>query len=443
MTRGQLLRKYLTPAILTQVSIFLFSIVDGVFTGRGISTDALGAVNIVFPYIMIFTAVNMLVCVGGMTIAAVSLGRKDPTRARSALMLSFIMSGAVSLLFSVCGVLFTRPLLQLLGAVGVYENLGYDYLFWYSVFLVPCGLCYCLSGFTMNDAHPATVTVMTAVTAALNIFGDWLTIYHLGMGLKGAAIATGISQTIGMFILLPHFLRKTSVLRFTRFRRSGTECRNIFLRGLPECVSQIGNPLTILLLNRAILGTLGETSVNAFSVISYAASFCIAVFAGTAQGLQPLFGRSYGQKNHSDLRYFLRSGLLIGFAGSILLIALIIACWGGICDLYEVDELTRSISTYAVPRFSWGFAMQSFNVIIAAYLYSTTRSKQSLLINILRGLVFNTLIILLLPAVCGPEIIWYTYGIIEALSLIFSVWLLRRSDRKLFTDVRASAQKTP
>lgn len=437
MTRGQLLRKYLTPAILTQVSIFLFSIVDGVFTGRGIGTDALGAVNIVFPYIMIFTAVNMMMSIGGMTIAAVSLGRKDPVRARNALMHSFTLSGAVSLLFSLCGILFTRPLLQMLGAVGVYENLGYDYLFWYSVFFVPCGLCYCLSGFTMNDAHPAMVTIMTGVTAALNIFGDWLTIYPLGMGLKGAAIATGISQTVGMFMLLPHFMKKSSALHFTRFRWSGTECRSILLRGLPECVSQIGNPLTILLINRALLSTLGETSVNAFSVISYAASFCIAVFAGTAQGLQPLFGRSYGQKNHSDLRYFLRSGLIIGFIGSILLITLIVTCWGGICDLYEVDELTRSISTYAVPRISWGFSIQSFNVIIAAYLYSTTRTKQSLSINILRGLILNTLIILLLPAVCGPEIIWYTYGIIEALSLVFSVWLLRRSDRKLFaSDLR-------
>ena len=441
MTRGQLLRKYLTPAILTQLSIFFFSIVDGIFTGRGVSTDALGAVNIVYPYILFFIALNMMMSVGGMTIAAVSIGRGDPARARRALMHSFVLSGLVSLLFSLGGMLFTRPLLSLLGAVGVYEQLGYDYLFWYSVFIVPSGICYLLSGFTLNDAHPSMVSIMTIITTCLNIFGDWLTIYPLGMGVKGAAIATGISQTVGMFILLPHFFRKTSVLRFSRFRWNGKECRNIMLRGLPECVSQFGFPLTVILLNRSLLSMLGVNAVNSFSVICYAANLCVAVYLGSAEGLQPLFGNAYGKKDYPGMRYFLRTGLIIAFSGTVLLIVLTIVFWGGVCSLYDVDALTRSVSTQALPRFLWCYGIQALNVIIAAYLFSTTRTKQALALNFIRGLVLNTLVILLLPRIFGADIVWFTYGIAETLALALSVWVLRRSDRKLLSDERSDTSR--
>ena len=159
------------------------------------------------------------------------------------------------------------------------------------------------------------------------------------------------------------------------------------------------------------------------------ASFSVAIFFGTAEGLQPLFGRCYGAKNEDDLKYYFRSGLTINFVGSVIIYILLLFAGEPVCVLFGADPETLKFTVQSMPKYAWGFSVMALNTIISAYLYSTKRSVQAIIMNVLRSFVFNLSVILLLPEIFGADAVWYTFGVYEAMVLAAAVILLRRSEK--------------
>lgn len=429
MSRSKQLCKYVIPTVLSSVSYFLFTIVDGIFVGQGVGTNALGAVNIAFPFVMVVCALFMLTTIGGVTVAAIRLGRGDDEGATQAFMHSLSATAAVGIVLCLAGTAFTPALCRLLGANETFYQYVYDYIFWYSVFIIPSGISMAMQGFCRNDGSPVLVSAAVIAGTVCNIFGDWFLIFPMSMGLKGAAIATGVSQTVTLFIVLAHFIMKKGRLRVKKFRLDGALFKKIALRGLPECISQMATPTSIIATNYVLLAKVGDIGVNAFSIIGYVASFSVAIFFGTAEGLQPMFGRCYGAKNERDLKYFFRAGLLINVIGSIVIYFLLFVVSAPICKLFGADAETLELTVECIPKYAWGFSVMAINTIISAYLYSTKRSYQAIIMNTLRSFVFSLAVILLLPAVFGAEIIWHTFGIYEALVLAVALVLLKSSEK--------------
>ena len=427
--RSKKLVKYVVPTILSSVSYFLFTIIDGIFVGQGVGTNALGAVNIAFPFVMVVCACFMLTTIGGVTVVAIRLGRGDEKGANEAFMHSLTATMLVAAALCLTGTLLTPLLCRLLGANDTFYQYVYDYIFWYSVFIIPSGLASAMHGFCRNDGSPILVSAAVIVGALCNIFGDWYLIFPMQMGLKGAAIATGVSQTISLLVVLPHFILKRGRLRAGGFRPDAALFRKIALRGLPEFISQLATPTAIIATNYVLLAKIGDIGVNAFSIIGYVASFSVAIFFGTAEGLQPLFGRCYGAKNEADLKYYFRSGLTINFVGSVIIYILLLFAGEPVCVLFGADPETLKFTVQSMPKYAWGFSVMALNTIISAYLYSTKRSVQAIIMNVLRSFVFNLSVILLLPELFGADAVWYTFGVYEAMVLAAAVMLLRRSEK--------------
>lgn len=428
-SRMKKLLKLVLPSVLSQVCMFLFTIVDGIFVGNGVGATALGAVNIVLPYILILSALYMLVAVGGATVTAIRFGRGDKEGANLAFLHAFAAIFAVSVVLTVVGVCFTRQLGYLLGANEAYIDYVTDYTFWYSVFIIPAGLSILLQFFARNDGASMLVMVSTAVCSALNIFLDWLFVFPMQMALKGAAIATGISQTVGFLMLLSHFVLKKGDLRIRRFRPDAKLFRKILMRGAPESIAQFASPVSILCLNYVMLRMIGEIAVNAFSVIGYIASFSVAVFYGVSEGAQPLIGNAYGEKNESDLKFYFRVSLLIAFVGSLLLYLLFLIVSPNICRLFGLDAETLAFTVQKLPKYAINFVFMSLNTILSAYLYSTKRTGAAVTLNLLRSFVFTVSVILILPTLFGAELIWYTAAVYEALSLLAALLLVRATEK--------------
>ena len=256
--------KYVLPTMLSSLSMFLFTIVDGIFVGNGVGTDALGAVNIAFPVVMVVNALYMLATIGGVTVAAIRFGRGDDEGAEKVFMHSVFFTLAIGVLFTVIGLLFSKPICALLGANETFLGLAADYLFWYMLFAIPSGIAVCLQGFCRNDGAPGLVSIAVIVSSLCNIFLDWLYIYPLKMGTAGAAIATGISQTLAMLIVLTHYFRKTGKLRFHFLKLEGALFQKIILRGLPEAIAQFSTPVMTLCMNLVLANKIGDVGINAF-----------------------------------------------------------------------------------------------------------------------------------------------------------------------------------
>ena len=420
--RTRKLIKYVVPTMLGSISFFLFTIVDGIFVGRGVGAYALGAVNLVMPFVMVVNALFQLTTIGGVAIIAVRLGRGDVQGANHVFMHAVAGTVVISALLMLSGTCLTGPLCRLMGASDTFYRLTTEYLFWYSVFIIPSGLSTALQGFCRNDGSPVLVSAATIIGTAVNIVGDYLLIFPLKMGVAGAAIATGVSQLVTFLIILSHFIRKQGVLRFCRFRVEGALLNKIAVRGLPACIAQFANPMTTLWINKMLAQQLGDIAVNAYSIISYVATFSMSVFFGVSDGLQPLYGQSYGAKDERSLRYYFRAGSIINLAGSLIINGALMVIGGA-------DAATLAYTVRVMPLYSWGFVVVGLTTNISSYLYSTKRSHEADVISILRSFVFNTIIILLLPRILGGDVIWHSFGIAETVVLLISVFLLKRSER--------------
>ena len=427
--RARKVANYVIPTVLSQCAFFLFTIVDGVFVGNGVGTDALGAVNLAMPFIMVIGAAFMLTTIGGVTVAAIRLGRGDIPGANQAFMHSLGCTAVIATVFSVIGIMFTRPLAALLGADWNYIDMVCDYLLWYSIFTLPAAISTTLQGFGRNDGAPVFVMASTIVSTALNIFLDWLFVFPLQKGIAGAAIATGISQVAGLAIIVVHFVKKRGVLRIAPVKFDAALVGKILTRGLPEMLSQLTTPVTILCMNLTLIKYIGDDGVNAYSIIGYIISFAYAIFMGVSEGMQPLFGRSYGDQNEEDLHYFLRAGVIVSFGGSAVVYGLIIALGGVICAMFGADAPATAITVAAIPRHGWAFLFASMNTILSSYLYSTKRTGAAVTLNLLRSFVFTVSVILILPTLFGAELIWYTAAVYEALSLLAALLLVRATEK--------------
>ena len=428
-SKRKTLIKYVVPAILSNACIFLFTIIDGVFVGNGVGSDALGAVNIAMPMVMIATAINMLTSIGGCAIAAIRLGQDDKEGANQAFLHSLTANVFLAAVITLVCTLLTEPLSAFLGADAFYLPMVKEYVFWWGLFAIPSALSVNFQFFCRNDGSPMLVMVATVASTVLNIFLDWLFVFPMHMGIMGAAVATGISQTVSWLIVAVHFICRKGDLRIRFYKPQMGMFGQIIFFGLPEMIAQFATPVTTICLNTVIVANFGEMGVNAFAVISYVASLAISVFSGAAEGLQPLFGQTYGAKEEKDMKWYFRNGMLISFVGSIIIVGLCVLFGRPICSLFGADAETLEYTLKYLPQYAWAFIVVGLNTMVSAYMYSTERSGYAIPLNICRALVFNTLIIRGLPALLGKGVIWFTYGISECAVLVLAVILLKFSER--------------
>lgn len=200
------------------------------------------------------------------------------------------------------------------------------------------------------------------------------------------------------------------------------------------CQRYARNPRTVrnadtLWMNIILIEKSGEIAVNVFGVISYMVSFATAIFLGISEGAQPLFEQSYGEKNDSDLHFYFRSSSLIGITGSVVVYAALLLTSSLFCRLFVSDTATIDYVVKVIPAYASGFIIIPLNTLISTYLYSTKRTKQAVILNVLRSFVFTTVAILVLPNIFGTSVIWFTFAIYEALSLIVGTILIKTSEK--------------
>lgn len=409
--------------------MFLFSVVDGIFVGNGAGIQALGAVNIALPFVLVANALNAMASIGGVTITAIRFGRGDKEGAQNAFMHSFTINFCVGLLITLIGCVFTAPICSLLGASENYVSLVEEYVFWWALFAIANSLSLNLQSFCRNDGAPGLVAITNVVSTTLNIFLDWLFVFPMQMGGMGAAVATGISQIVGLLVVSTHFLFKKGELTIRKYKPQIKLYRKIVFRGLPEAIAQFSTPVTTLCMNYTLMATFGDIGINAFSIISYLSSFTMAVFFGASEGMQPLFGQAYGAKEDDNLKYYYRVGQLISIIGSALCVAVYVVFPHTLCKLFGADAETLAFTAVHMWEYCWGFIVGSINTLLSAYFYSTKRSGQAIALNIIRSLVMNTLIIMLLPKIFGSVIVWHTFGIYEVMVLVIAFILKKSSER--------------
>lgn len=220
-TRTKSLCNYVFPAMGGLFVTYLYNVVDGIFVGQGAGSAALGAVNIGVPFITFVVAAAAMFPMGGATVVAIRIGREDKEGANHVFMTAFTLTALLSVVLMVIGMTFSQQIVDISGAYklsGTMRKMAADYLFYYTAFSIPMLMNTCLSVFVRNDGSPALSFAGMCVGAIANIFLDWLFIFPLGMGIIGAAVASGLGQVFSVIILMSHFVRKKGKLRMKAFK---------------------------------------------------------------------------------------------------------------------------------------------------------------------------------------------------------------------------------
>lgn len=423
---------HFSAATVASLMVFsLYSIVDGLFVARGVGEYAMTAVNLSVPFVNLLFSIAVIFAVGTSTIIAYLLGQKNAQSANKLFSQNLVTLVVIGVTISVLVLAFTEPLARLLGA----EEVTLEYTIHYLQGLAPFAVCFMISYnlevLVKTDGRPRLALVTVCVGCVTNCVLDYLAIFHWGLGIWGAAAATGLSQLLTCLIYLTHFLGKHTTFHPVRFRMDWKIYRRLLPIGISDGLTELCNGLMIFLFNHTILRCIGTDGLVAYTIIAYANTLVINITMGVSQGSQPLISFQNGRGDGTAIGNLLRYGLrtMCGIAAVCFTVLFLAAPKLVAVYLPEAGAEMLTFATDAFRRYSLCYLPVGFNIYIAGFLTAMERPLPAVSISTGRGLILQGSILLLLAAVLGGGSIWFAPVISEVLCLGLSVFFLLRLRR--------------
>ena len=409
------------PTIIMMVFMSVYQMVDGVFISNIIGTNALSAVNIVFPVISFLIGVSIMLGTGGSAIIAKNLGEDKPDKARRQFTLIILTGIVVGIVTAAIGVIFIDPIVRILGATEAIYQYCIDYLFILCLAAPFAVLQMLFSCFFPAAGKPRLGLTVISIGGIANIILDYLFMAVLDMGIKGAALATSIGYA----------LSKKSLLYFEKpeldFKMLLFTCAN----GSSEMVTNLANGVTTFLFNYMMMKFIGEDGVAAITVALYAQFLLSAVFMGYSNGIAPVISFNYGAQDIPSLKKLIKISLVFIFFNSILWFALSMILKLPIIGIFaEQGGTVWQITNSGWHLFALNFLIAGFNIFASSMFTAFSNGLVSALISFLRTFGFLAASILLLPIFIDIDGIWLSVTVAEAATLIVSVICFIRGKKR-------------
>ena len=413
MSVGKLFTKLLVPTIMGMAASALFTVVDGIFVGNGIGSDAMAAVNISAPIFMIITGVGLMFGMGGGILTSINLSQGKKKVANINFTQSVIALVFISLVMTLLLTIFPHKIATLFGSDEYLMDMVVEYLFWFSISLPFTVLVVALPFFIRLTNPKISMWAMLAATV-VNIILDYLFIFVFKWGLFGAAIATDIGEFVGAAIMIIYLFRHSIAIRFVWLKLSVKSLlltlRNVgymIKLGFSVFLSEITISVMIISGNYVFMDYMGADGVAAYSVICYLFPIIFMVFNATVQSAQPIISYNYGcgQMKRSDNALRLSILFTLAFAFSIML--LFICFTRSIVTLFIPDTASAAWG-YAVaglPLFATDYLFFGINIIIIGYYTSIERLRRAISLTVLRG-ILPVVFFFTLPLLLDVNGIW-------------------------------------
>ena len=345
---------YAVPSALAMCIASLNTIIDGVFLGNGIGDAALGAVNIVMPITIVFFGLATMVSVGGGALISKYFGANEDEKGISIFRQVTYMLIIMSICLSVVCVIFSKPVVKIMGATENLQPLAAEYLKYYAMFCLPSLLGIAFNSFLRNDNRPKLAMVSTICGTISNIILNYIFIFELGLGIKSAAIATGFGQIVTLLIALPHFILKKGKLSFGKQNLEKNIIKEVFRIGLPSFFAEAAFSVIIFVHNLVLVNTIGEIGISTYAIINYITTNIYLVLLGVTLGAQPLISYNYGAQDSEKMLVFYKlsnkTSIIIGIIFTLLCFVFgkeIIAVFTSDKELINISYIAVNINNLA------------------------------------------------------------------------------------------------
>ena len=381
------------PMLVAQIMSLLYNIVDRVYIARipDVGTTALGAVGLCFPIIVIITAFSNLFGSGGAPIFSIERGKGNHEKAGLLMNTSFTLLALCAVILMIAGLLFARPILVLFGASDAGLVYAYPYLMIYLLGTFPSMAATGMNPFINAQGYATTGMTSVIIGAVANLLLDPLFIFVFGLGIKGAAIATIISQTLSAAFVL-YFLHYKAEYRIrflskTELTSCGEDAKNIVSLGTAGFIMQLTNSLVTICANNVLSVTGGDVYISVMTIISSVRQMVETPIYAITEGSSPIISYNYGARRPQKVRQ-------AGITMAVLALIYTLIIWSVILDaprfLIGIFSSDQALMTDTVPAMKLYFA--AFIFMLLQYVGQTifkalNKKKYAIFFSILRKVI--------------------------------------------------------
>ena len=422
--------RFTLPSIVMMVFTSIYGVVDGFFVSNFVGKTSFAAVNLIMPFLMILGALGFMFGTGGSALVAKTMGEGDMTRAKRIFSLLIYTSAAVGAVIALVGILFLRPVAELLGAEG---ELLRDCVIYGRIILIalPAFMLQMeFQSFFITAEKPQLGLWATVAAGVTNMVLDALLVGVLSWGLEGAALATGISQLVGGVIPLVYFSRpNSSLLALGKTNFDGHALLKTCINGSSELMSNISMSVVGMLYNLQLLKYAGENGIAAYGVLMYVGFIFASMFIGYSIGVAPVIGYHDGAQNHGEMKSLFRKSIVIVGAFSICMVVSALVLASPLSHLFVgYDEALLNLTKSGFFVYAFAFLFMGYAIFSSGFFTALNDGVTSAIISFLRTVLFQVTAVLLLPLVLGIDGIWWSIVIAELMAVAVSavfLWIKR------------------
>ncbi len=402
------LLRFTFPSIVMMLFTSIYSVVDGLFISNIVGETAFAAINLIFPYCMVFSALGSLFGVGGSALVAMVKGQgNDEKGNRIFSMLVWVM---IVLGFILMGIaqLFLPAAARLLGATDAMYEISVLYGRIFLITLPAFLLQYGFHSFFITAEKPKLGLAFTVAAGVCNMILDWLFVAVFRWGVAGAAAATCIGQCVGGIGGLVYFIvKRDGALKLVKPSFMPRELGRSASNGMADCIANVAMSLVNMVFNLQLMKYLGEYGVAAFGIIMYVNFVFVAVYLGYSMGVAPVISFHYGAGNTDELKNLFKKSMIMVGAASLSLTALALLTARPVASVFAgYDEAFLTLSAHALRLYATSYILAGFNLFSSNLFAALNNGPVSGLLSGLRIFVFQIAAVLLLPLLFGSDGIW-------------------------------------
>ena len=437
---SKLLIQYSVPAIIAATVTSLYNIIDSIFIGQGVGALAISGLAITFPLMNLVVAFCTLIAAGGATISSIFLGQKNDKKAADTVNNVITLCIIHSVVFGGLSLLFLDPILLFFGATTSTLSYAREFM---QIILYATPISYLFIGLNnlmRSTGYPKKAMISALLSVIVNIVFAPIFIFVLNWGIKGAAIATILGQTVALIWVLIHFLQKSSYIHIQKennWLNIGI-CKRMYAIGLSPFLMNVCACVVVIFINKALLEygkEIGDLAVGAYGILNRTGMLFVMIVFGVTQGMQPILGYNYGANHWTRVKKTLSIGLIAG-----ILITTIGWCACEffphyISNLFTNDNTLKEIAINGFKIFFMFFPIVGGQIIVQNFFQSIGKPKISIFLSLTRQLIFLVPFLIILPHYLGINGVWISVAVADILAIVvaaFTLWIQMRKLNRRF-----------
>ena len=425
---GRLLTQYALPAVIAMTASSLYNMVDSIFIGQGVGALAISGLAVTFPFMNLSAAFGAGVGIGSSSYLSVKLGQKDYSTAQRILGNNVTLNIIIGLVFSVVSLVFLDPILYFFGASEQTIPYAREYMIIILLGNIITHLYFGMNAVLRAASKPRQAMYTTIFTVVPNSLLDPLFIYTFDMGIRGAAVATILSQAVALVWQTRLFSDKNELLHLKRgiYRLDNKIVKNILGIGISPFAMNATACLVAIFVNQRLLEYGGDLAVGAYGIANRVAFIFVMINMGVNQGMQPIAGYNYGAQKYDRLMRVLTLAMIAGtcVTTSGFLVAEFMP---HLCvRLFTNDAVLTELSVNGIRLMMAAMPIVGYQMVVTNFFQSIGKAKISIFLSLSRQLLFLVPLLGILPLFFGITGVWIAMPISDTFSAIFALVMMVR-----------------